>query len=65
MTTPTTVQPFRPDGFIIVRHDADEPCDFIDCTKNGHMRDKVEDGLLMRVDFERFYAFDSREDYVP
>jgi hypothetical protein len=48
------------DGFVIRSHEDGSEIDFIACTKDGRMRDKVEMGLLMRVDPECFYFEDTR-----
>lgn len=38
--------------------------DFIACSKDGRMREKVEMGLCMRVDASRFYFGDTRDGSV-
>lgn len=48
------------DGFIIRDRTNGEEADFIACTMDGRMREKVENGLLLRVDFQRFYVDDTR-----
>ena len=48
------------DGFIIEDYDGEEIA-FIACDYDGRMREKVEDGLVRRVDFERFTFRDTRE----
>lgn len=55
-----TEAPFTPDGFVIVDLDTNEPFDFIASTYDGSMRERVERGLLMRVDLDRFYVADQR-----
>lgn len=48
------------DGFVIYTH-AGEEIDFIACTKDGRMRERVEAGLAHRVDLDRFYFADTRD----
>jgi hypothetical protein len=50
------------DGFVIYKLDTGEETDFIACTKDGRMRERVEEGLAMRIDLERFYFGDTRDD---
>lgn len=56
-----SVEPFRPDGFVICDRESGDPAYFVASEHNGRMREKVEDGVAMRVDFGRFYFFDTRE----
>lgn len=49
------------DGFVITTYDGDE-VDFIACDKNGSMRERVERGLAMRVDLDRFIFADTRDE---
>ena len=49
------------DGFVIYSQEDGSEVDFIPCTKDGRMREKVDMGLLMRVDVERFYFRDTRD----
>lgn len=50
------------DGFAIHSIETGEEIHFTPCTKDGGRRDKVEHGLLLRVDFDRFYVRDTRSD---
>ncbi len=50
------------DGFVIRENETGKEVDFIACDKDWRMREKVEDGLLMRVDFERFHFEDTRDE---
>lgn len=52
--------PFEIDGFVICDQETGEPIDLIACSKNEPSRERVEHGLAMRIDFERFYFFDTR-----
>lgn len=49
------------DGFVIHTYDGEE-VDFIACTYDGRMRDRVEEGLAMRVDLDRFTFSDTRDE---
>lgn len=53
---------FCVDGFVIIEHKTGEPVGFVASTKTGRMRERVEDGLLMRVDYERFSVYDTRDE---
>lgn len=53
-------QPFQPDGFVIVNLADETLIDFIACTKDEPSRERVERGLAMKVDLDRFYFFDTR-----
>jgi hypothetical protein len=59
METTEQIQPFRPMGFVIADWDTDEVIDFVACTKQGRMREKVERGLFQRVDLNRFRIDDT------
>lgn len=47
------------DGFIIETYSGRE-VNFIACAKDGRMRDKVERGLELRINFERYTFRDTR-----
>ena len=47
------------DGFAVLDHDGNE-VHFCPCDKNGRMREKVEMGMVMRTDTERFIVVDTR-----
>jgi len=53
-------QPFEIDGFVIYEQESGQPIDFIACTKDEPSRERVERGLAMRVDLDRFYMGDTR-----
>ena len=48
------------DGFIIETHEGEEIA-FIACTRDGRMRERVERGLELKVDPERFTFRDTRD----
>lgn len=62
MRTQAAVESFKPDGFVIVEQESGEPIAFIPSNKDGRMRERVEDGLAMRIDLDRFYFFDTRDE---
>lgn len=49
------------DGFVIRSIETDEEIDFIRCERSGPFRDRVENGLAMKVDTSRFYWQDTRD----
>lgn len=49
------------DGFAIYDLKTGEELDFVACSKDGRMREKVEMGLAMRVDLDRFCFGDTRD----
>lgn len=51
---------FEIDGFVIYEQETGSPVDLIASTKDGSMRERVERGLVMRVDCDRFYVTDTR-----
>lgn len=57
---PTKAKPR--DGFRICKQEDGTEIDFVACERSGSMREKVEMGLLRRVDTERFYVADTREE---
>lgn len=57
----TTPEPAGRDGFVIWGRSTGAEDTFIPCDKDGMMRERVREGLLMRVDFDRFYFTDTRE----
>lgn len=53
--------PVERDGFVIRDYEGNE-VDFVACDKDGRMREKVYAGLAMRVDLDRFYFADTRDE---
>jgi hypothetical protein len=49
------------DGFVIRSLEDRKEVRFIKCERDGRMRERAEDGLLMKVDLERFFIEDTRE----
>lgn len=49
------------DGFVICEDATGAERDFIPCDKGGSARERVERGLAMRVDLNRFFFFDTRD----
>lgn len=48
------------DGFVIQTYDGEE-IDFIACEYDDRMRQRVERGLYLRVDLDRFTIQDTRD----
>lgn len=48
------------DGFVIRSLDTNEEVDFVSCTYDEPVRERVERGMFMRIDLSRFYMFDTR-----
>lgn len=57
-----TASKTKRDGFSVRAIEDGKEVDFIRCEKDGRLRERVERGLLMRIDAERFYVADTRDD---
>lgn len=49
------------DGFVVRELETGRELGFIPCSHDGRMREKVETGLILRIDSERSYVEDTRE----